>query len=382
MSSEVGLVATDEFSPDFRSADRLGAAPVERNLERLVEHMDLAGKSLWQVGAGDTDRSYGKYCQQFDVMIAGPGDLGSYEDSHYALLGDILNSLRRFCNDARRGDVVLLRLGSGDVLAVGEIADDAPEWLDAFADIDGWDLQHVRRVRWFPNTANKFPAKTLGGQVRTFASVNVESVRAWVESLVFSEDDRSRQLVLLPTPGDEIKSPELGERLFIEGLPSEYVDKLMAVFASLQRVASWYGNKTKRPEGGPSEQETVCYLVVPLLLSLGWSQQTAAVQWHYVDVALFSGMPPTEATLACVVEAKLLGRSVFALTGQAADYALRAGREKCNRLIVTDGIRYALHLRSSHEFKLEAYLNILKMRDSYPVLGCKGAVEAVLGMAR
>jgi len=79
----------------------------------------------------------------------------------------------------------------------------------------------------------------------------------------------------------------------------------MAVFASLQRVASWYGNETKRPERRPSEQETVCYLVVPLLLSLGWSQQTAAVQWHYVDVALFSGMPPTEATLACVVEAKL-----------------------------------------------------------------------------
>ena len=288
MSSEVNRVATDEFNPVFRSAGRLGAAPVKRNIERLVEHMDLAGKTLWQVGAGDTDRSYGKYCKQFDVMIAGPGDLGPYEDSRYAHLGDIRNSLRDF----------------------------AP------------------------------------------------------------------RLVPLPTTGDEIKSPELGERLFIEGLPSEYVDKLMAVFASLQRVASWYGNETKRPEGRPSEQETVCYLVVPLLLSLGWSQQTAAVQWHYVDVALFSGMPPTEATLACVVEAKLLGRSVFAPTGQAADYALRAGRENCNRLIVTDGIRYALHRRSAHEFKLEAYLNILNMRDSYPVLGCKGAVEAVLGMAR
>jgi hypothetical protein len=93
-------------------------------------------------------------------------------------------------------------------------------------------------------------------------------------------------------------------------------------------------------------------------------------------------MPPTDATLACVVEAKLLGRSVFSPTGQAVDYALRGDRERCKRLIVTDGIRYALHCRDRNHFKLKAYLNILKMRDSYPILGCDGAVEAVLGMAR
>jgi len=192
--------------------------------------MDLTGKTLWQVGAGDTDRSYGECCKQFDVMIAGPGNPGPYEDSRYADLGDIRNSLRRFCTEARRGDVVLLRLGTGDVLAVGEIADDASEHREAFADIDGWDLQHVRRVRWFPDTRHTFPPKTLGGQVRTFASVNVERVRTWIEGLAPSDQAINRDLVLLPTAGEEIKPAELGERLFIEGLPSEYVDKLMAAF--------------------------------------------------------------------------------------------------------------------------------------------------------
>ena len=65
-----------------------------------------------------------------------------------------------------------------------------------------------------------------------------------------------------------------------------------------------------------------------------------------------------------------------------SQYALRTGRERCKLLVVTDGIRYALHCRSDHDFKLEAYLNILNMRDSYPVLNCAGAVKAVLGMAR
>ena len=339
--------------------------------------MNLSGRSLWQIGAGDTDRSYGDLCIRFDVMIAGPGDPGPYDEARY---GD--HSLRRFYREARCGDIVLLRLGTGDILAVGEIADDAPQWLEAFADVDGWDLQHVRRVRWFPNTRNAFPPRTLGGQVRTFAAVNVESVRAWVAGLEIPDSERARDLRPLPMAGASLDAIELGRRLFIEGLPSEHVDKLMVTFSALHRVASWYSNETKRPEGRPSEQETICYLVVPLLLSLGWSQQTAAVQWNYVDVALFRCMPPTDASLACVVEAKLLGKSVFSPLGQARDYALRPGRESCDRLIVTDGIRYALHHRADGAFQLGAYLNILSMRDRYPLLGCGGAVEAVLGMAR
>lgn len=344
--------------------------------------MNLTGKVLWQIGAGDTERSYGEICLKFDVMIAGPGDLGKYDRERYSHLGDIRNSLRRMCTEASKGDIVLLRLGTGDVLAIGEIADDCSDWLEAFADVDGWDLQHVRRVRWFANSAKTFPPQTLGTKARTFAAVKVARIREWVESLQIPESDRTRQLAQLPPAGTVIDPQQLGRSLFIEGLPSEYVDKLIATLASLQRVASWYRNDTKMPAGRPSEQETVCYLVIPFLFSLGWSQQTAAVQWKNVDVALFRGMPPSDATLACVVEAKLLGRSVFTPLGQARNYAIQPGRAACDRLLVTDGIRYALHRRQENEFRLEAYLNILKMRDAYPVLGCGGAVEAVLGAAR
>lgn len=344
--------------------------------------MEITGKTLWQVGAGDTERSYGDICIKYDVMIVGPGSPGEYSESKYAHLGDIRNSIRRFYKEAHKGDVVLLRLGTGDVLAVGVIEDDSPQWLPAFDDVDGWDLQHVRRVRWLHDSSKTFASRTLGGQVRTFASVNVAAVREWVNSIAIGEADRNRDLAQLPDAGKEIEAPELGQRLFIEGLASEHVDKLMSTFASLQRVASWYGNETKRPEGRPSEQETICYLVIPLLLSLGWSQQTAAIQWNYVDIALFQGMPPTEASLSCVVEAKLLGSSVFSPIGQAREYALRKGRDGCDRLIVTDGIRYALHRRNGEQFRIEAYLNILGMRESYPIYGCEGAVSAILGMAR
>jgi hypothetical protein len=297
--------------------------------------MDLSGKTLWQIGAGDTDRSFGDICIKFDVMIAGPGNPGPYEETAYAYLGDI----RRFHTEAKKGDVVLLRLGTGSVLAVGEIADDSGQWHDAFADVDGWDLQHVRRVRWFPATTNTFPVRTFGGQVKTFATVQVAAVREWVETLDIAEVSRQRKLADLPVKSAILDATKLGTRLFVEGLSSEYLDKLLTTLSSLQRVAEWYSNEDKRPIGRPSEHETICYLVIPFLLSLGWSQQNAAVEWNRVDVALFGGMPSTDGSLSCVVEAKLLGRSVFSPLGQARDYALQQGREGCSRLIVTDGIR-------------------------------------------
>jgi len=111
------------------------------------------------------------------------------------------------------------------------------------------------------------------------------------------------------------------------------------------------------------------------------SQQTAAIEWRSIDVALFGAMPANDSNLRCVVEAKLLGRSVFSAVGQARDYALRPGREECRKLIVTDGIRYTVHARSGDDFRLTAYMNVLDLREHYPLHRCAGAVDALLLMA-
>ena len=343
--------------------------------------MDTEGKIVWQVGAGDTDRNYGDVCLKYDVMIVGPGRPGPYTEELYADAGDIKNSIRRFY-EAAKGDLVLLRIGTGEVLAVGEIVDDQPQWLEAFADVDGWDLHHTRRVRWFEHSDKSFPSKTFGTRARTFAAVKSVPIHKWLAQLKISSSTRQRKLSKLPSPGNRLDIEKLASRLFIEGLGSKYVDQLVSVLGSIQRVAAWYQNESKRPDGRPSESETICYLVVPLLFSLGWSEQTCAVEWKRVDVALFERMPSTDKTLACVVEAKLLGKSVFNPYGQATSYAKQTGRAACTRLIVTDGIRYVLHRSVEDKFQVEAYLNILEMRDSYEIFGCGGAVESILGMAR
>lgn len=344
--------------------------------------MDIRNHNLWQVGAGDTERSYGGICVKYDVMVVGPGDPGPFDEKEYENQGNIKNSIRRFYREARRGDVVILRLGTGKVLAVGLIADDEPEWKEEFGDIDGWNLQHVRRIRWFPNTKKEFPPKTLGGQVRTFAGVGVPAIRGWIEHIEFSEAMLERPLAALPEESVTLTDEELGRQLFLEGLPSKYIDNLTSSLESIRRVATWYRNEEKRPKGRPSERETITYLVMPLLFALGWSHQTAAIEWKGVDIALFEKMPPEDATLTCVVEAKSLDRSVFSPLGQARNYAIGKGREKCNRLIITDGIRYTYFKKESGDFRLSAHLNILRMRKHYPLHDCGGAVEAMIGMAK
>lgn len=340
--------------------------------------MDTKGRQIWQVGAGDTSRRFDSHCKEFDVMMVGPGDRGPYVPSKY----QDCHSVRRFYEDARSGDIVLLRLGTGTIFAVGEIVDDQPLFIEQFGDVDGWDLQHVRRVRWFERTKKEFPSRTLGGQVRTFAKVGVEKVKRWITDLEIDQRQLHRPLKALPPEARSLSIEELGHRLFVEGLPSRYIDDLARTLGSIIRVAEWYYNPVKRPKNRPSEAETICYLTVPLLFSLGWSQQTAAIEWNKIDVALFNEMPPTDETLACVLEAKSLDSSVLAHIGQAANYARGERREGCHRLILTDGIRYALYRRRGDQFERHAYLNIRSMREQYPVLGFTGAVDAILGMAK
>lgn len=62
---------------------------------------------------------------------------------------------------------------------------------------------------------------------------------------------------------------------------------------------------------------------------------------------------------------------------------MRGNEESCGKLIVTDGLRYGVYLRKDGTFegKPDAYLNLTRMRDAYPDLGCRGAKDAFLYMA-
>lgn len=343
--------------------------------------MDTAGRTIWQQAAGDNDRNYVDLCLEWSVILNGPGNLGRWPDCRAALReagrsGKKLSDLQRFCEEMHEGDIVVLRLGTNVVTAIGEVVGEY-EWCDAFGDVDGWQLQHVRRVRWCwvgPQVFDTYALKL--GDTTQLLGEGV--VREWLGSL---QPNHPADSVLQALPfledGREIDFAKISEFLFDHGVASASISRLMDEIGELTRIARWYG----RAEGKhPSEHETVAYLVVPLLRALGWTPQRMAVEWNFLDVALFDSLPRGDDSLQIVVEAKKMDRACLSAKAQATGYA--AARPSCQRLIVTDGIRYGVYVKSeSGDFELYAYLSLSRLRDEYPVYACHGAEEALLAMS-
>jgi len=338
--------------------------------------MNIQNKNIWQQACGDTDRNYSKFCLKWDVILNGPGYAGKYPDCDKTLKEHGWKSKKRtdiwrFAEQMQDGDLVVLRLGTNTVLGVGEIIGEY-DWNECFRDVDGWDLQHVRRVRWLwnglenPKYFNTYALK----QGDTTQILTSEIVKTWLSELDVPENGFKRKIIDLPEVGRPINQEEIAEYLFEQGVSSNSIENLTKEFDELRRIAKWYsGNET------PSEFETVSYLVVPILRALGWTPQKMAIEWHKVDLALFDQLPRVDANLSVVVEAKKKGNSCLSAKSQAQGYA--KGKENCKRLIVTDGLRYGTYIKSGDEYQLKAYFNLTDLRESYPVYECLGIKEAL-----
>lgn len=126
--------------------------------------MDLSGRTVWQQAAGDTDREYVDLCLKWGVILNGPGYAGAWPSCVPRLRSDKISArkitdLKRFAEEMKDGDLVTLRTGTSTVWAVGQVVD-GYDWWDEFGDVDGWALQHTRRVRWLWKAAGD--AKTFG----------------------------------------------------------------------------------------------------------------------------------------------------------------------------------------------------------------------------
>lgn len=356
--------------------------------------MNVEKTRIWQIAAGDKDRRYPDPLLKWDVVAMGPGRLGWWPEVCNApeLSTKYVGILRQFNEDVAEGNLVVLRLGTDEVYGVGEIVG-GPLWLDDFGDIDGWDLQFVRRVRWLWKYDGKTPKRFRPYTLKLGATVqdvnpnldNAKPLLDWLQQLELTSEECARELVTLPSSCKDrlaiqpSSTEKIGEHLFDRGIAAHSIDAVLREMAELVRIAKWY----QREKVYPSEAETVAYLVVPLLRVLGWTPQKMAIEWNNVDVALFDALPRQDSNVKVVVEVKIRDSSSLKARDQAENYALLPGRARCSRLIVTDGIIYAVYVKSEGKFGTmpSAYLNLTRMMEDYPILGCKGAKEALEMMA-
>ena len=127
-----------------------GEAPARRDAAGGAEVTAMgtsdSSRAVWQISGGPASRAYADVFLKHGVALIGPGDAGPWtperDDDEFE--GGFV---RRFASEVAAGDVFLLRTGIATIAAVGLVAGDYL-YVNAFDDVNGWDLQHARRVRW------------------------------------------------------------------------------------------------------------------------------------------------------------------------------------------------------------------------------------------
>jgi hypothetical protein len=227
--------------------------------------------AVWQVSAGPTSRSFADVFLKHGVTLIGPGDAGPWspdrDDNEFD--GGFV---RRFATELAVGDVVLLRTGLATVAALGLVAGDYL-YLNAFDDVNGWNLQHARRVRW-----GRLPVQQVFAG-SAFGANPPRCSRVWSPEVV---DFAARFLNSPPTHWQTAPLPELpAEEPPLEHVP-EALQEIVAQAADLVPLF-WdlqaFGDPT-------SEDELIAHFIVPFLRALGWPPEQIAVKWRYIDVAV------------------------------------------------------------------------------------------------
>ena len=297
---------------------------------------------IWQVSAGSADRSYASQFLEYGVALIGPGDAGPWrpEQGTNGFVG-------RFASELQEGDVLLLRTGASVVQAVGIVASEY-QYLSQFDDVNGWDLQHGRRVRWI-----SLPEPQVFNELVFGASPpRLSLIRS--KQLV----DYANRFVQSPPTGWQTHTlPDLPyEEPALESHPPELRELISQVndLSILYRDVKSFGEL-------PSENEVVAHYVVPLLRALGWPVEKIAIEWRNVDVGVFTKLPRIAQHCHFLIEAKRLGAGVEGALEQAVGYA-KALNIHCD-VVVTDGIRYRMY-EARNGYAQVAYANLGRLKES------------------
>lgn len=301
--------------------------------------------SVWQVTGARENRSYADALLRYGVALITPGDSGAWSPQRTSLFED--DVVRRFAQDIQIGDLILLRHGASSVQAIGIVASEY-QYLPQFDDVNGWDLQHARRVRWFELPERyDFGNPVFGAISQRFAHVNQDAVIDYAQRFVNSPPDRWKTTPLPELPNEE---PPLEE------IPA----KLRDLVAQVSDLLNLYQDD-KRFGELPAEDELVAHYIVPFLLALGWSVEQIAIKWRFVDITTFKCLPRAPENVQFIIEAKRLGAGVEGAFSQALGYIQALGVQR--DFIVTDGIRYRL-FSGKRNFEPIAYANLARLKKS------------------
>lgn len=272
-----------------------------------------------------------------------------------------------FAYHVKPGDVVVLKKPyhkQWEVLAVGCVTGDY-EYLEQFDDVEGWDLQHSRKVAW------ALPKERLfikGLARRTFRKIHRLEPREKIQHVL--EAGEKRETTQIPPSARKISDEDLVESLIGKGLRPADAETVIQTIWRICRLARWY----ERYRRDLSEHEIRAFLIVPILIALGWSEQKIKIEWKHTDMSFFREVYKRGEKPSMILESKRAWEGLHYAERQLVRYTKVF--PECHHLVASDGIRYQLYVKHGSEWNLrddfKAYANLLNLKDRHPYLADVG----------
>ena len=321
--------------------------------------------TVWQVAAGAEGRNYERVFWKYGIAcVGGPAN-------EAAIL------------KVKSGDIMVLKQGTSQIVRVGRVVDRGSgvagagdkQWLK---DFDGWRLPAYCHVDWHDMT----PVETKGLTRTTFQGVEQKAIRDQAQHLIETTPLKT-EYEPEPEASRKIGDKAMLDGLVCEGLSPSLAEELTATVRRVRLLATYY-----RDAGATvSEHETRTFLVLPLLIALGWSEQQIRIEYSppskkgRLDVVCFN-RPLHQAQVedcALILETKGFWHGLDVAHDQAMRYA--EGLPAAQSVVVTNGYCYKVYRRSgdgSFSDSPHAYLNLLRPRDKYPLdRSIGGAIEVL-----
>ena len=340
--------------------------------------------TYWQIAAGSDGRGYSELFLKFGMAFFGDG-----------------TNLERI----NVGDTVILKQGKTKILAAGKVVErdgehigycdeDSPdkdkEWL---LDVDGWSLPAYCYVDWKKPDGGK-PIDPVSGLTRgTIKKAKLPVPQKVADEILATGYPPEETGYKEPEKTKLVRNQELLETLVREGLSTSSANELKNKIDNIRYLARYY-SKNYRWNANIPEHEARTFLVIPLLLALGWSEQQIKIELSggkrkKIDIACFSKPykkceEPRENCVA-IIETKKFASGLDYAQDQARSYS--GDFPNCKALITTNGYCYKIYLKDEKgsfpedqdPYDPSAYINLLNPRDKYPLNPKEGngALDAI-----
>ena len=272
---------------------------------------------MWQIASGSEGRDYSKYFFRYGMAFVGGEE-----------------NIRRM-EHVDVGNIIVLKTGK-KILAVGRVTQVGGEDLEWLKDFDGWILPAYCYVHWKqPEQPIPMPSLAQAAIARVYDQDVINTANnIWNDGFEVPTSPE-------PAPTALVEDSDILECLIEAGLRPSSEDELTKAIRRIRLLATYYYNNRW---GKIGEHETRTFLVIPLLLALGWSEKKLKIELpaggrNRIDIACFrTDHDEINEDCVAIIETKGFSSGLDDARDQAVTYT--EGFESCEAVITTNGYCY------------------------------------------